>query len=389
MEDLERYVLRQCEADAGVTRVGIELEWLTRPAGDPAAPTPLRSVERIAATARPLPAGGGVTFEPGGQLELSTRPFADLDAMATAARADTGALRHAAAAHGIELVACGVDPLRPPRRVLDTPRYRAMEAYFDTAGGHGRTMMCTTAALQLNVGLGPADQWATRWRVAHAIGPVLVAAFANSPEANGRAAGQRSARMANWLAMDPTRCHAADAADDPVRAWTDYAATAEVMMIRHGDDDFLPPAERGSFAAWMRDGREGEYPTIDDFAYHLTTLFPPVRLKGWLELRMIDALPSPYWEVAAAVAYSALVDIPANDVLDAVAGTESAWAEAAEHGLTQPALATAARRLFALVISTAPASFRDAVADYAARFVNRGRCPADDRLDARREPAWI
>lgn len=389
MEDLERYILRQCEADAGVTRVGIELEWLTRPAGDPAAATALRSVERIAATARPLPAGGAVTFEPGGQLELSTRPFTDLDAMATAARADTGALRHAAAAHGIELVACGVDPLRPPRRVVDTPRYRAMETYFDAAGGHGRTMMCTTAAMQLNVGLGPADQWETRWQVAHAIGPALVAAFANSPEAHGRRAGRRSARMANWLAMDPTRCRAAAVAGGPVRVWTDYAAAADVMMIRHGDDDFLPPGRPGSFAAWMRDGRDGRYPTIDDFAYHLTTLFPPVRLKGWLELRMIDALPSPYWEVAAAVAYNALVDIPAADVLDAVAGTEPSWAEAAEHGLTHPGLAVAARRLFALVGEAAPATFRDAVAEYAARFVHRGRCPADDRLDARREPAWI
>ena len=91
------------------------------------------------------------------------------------------AVRRALAPSGIELVAIGLDPLGPRPRVIDAPRYRAMERYFDTHWPEGRTMMRNTASIQVNLDIGRDAEIETRWKRAHDLGPVLAAAFANSP----------------------------------------------------------------------------------------------------------------------------------------------------------------------------------------------------------------
>ena len=93
--------------------------------------------------------------------------------------------------------------------MLDHPRYRAMERFFDREGPWGRTMMRRTASLQINLDSGDDSDGVTgyrsRWTLAHRIGPVLVAAFANSPLRGGRPTGWVSTRQANWGRMDPGR----------------------------------------------------------------------------------------------------------------------------------------------------------------------------------------
>ena len=144
----------------------------------------------------------------------------------------------------------------------------------------------------------------------------------------------------------------------PEEEWLDYALAARVMMIRATPDRFVAvdgPLGAGllTFAAWMEGGHELGWPTLDDFEYHLTTLFPPVRPRGWLELRMLDSLPDPWWRVAAAVATALLEDADAGAAaLEAVnappagAGVTDHWRSAARHGLADPALRTAAQRCF-------------------------------------------
>jgi glutamate--cysteine ligase len=91
---------------------------------------------------------------------------------------------------------------------------------------------------------------------------------------------------------------------------------------------------------WVQRGHRLGWPTADDLAYHLTTLFPPVRPRGWLELRMIDALPDPWWRVPVAVA-AVLVDD--DEAVAACEATADRWCEAATDGLADPALAAAAK----------------------------------------------
>jgi glutamate--cysteine ligase len=142
-----------------------------------------------------------------------------------------------------------------------------------------------------------------------------------------------------------------------------------------------------TFSRWLTHGHECGWPTVDDLAYHTTTLFPPVRPRGWLELRMIDALPEAWWPVAVAVT-TALLDDPAAATCAAAAApaVRDRWAAAARHALCDPALHAAAVRCFdaaraALGRLGADAETRDATDEYFDRYVARGRCPADEQLE--------
>ncbi len=299
-------------------------------------------------------------------------------------------------------MARGLDPLRPPQRILDRPRYAAMEAFLDVEGFAGRTMMCSTASVQVNVDIGSAAARASRWQLAHAVGPVLVAMFAHSPVPGDGGCGPRSARQQVWSVLDPSRTGpvhgpvlAERAAGSPEEEWLSYALRARVMMIRTTPERFVPVGgplgpEPLTFAAWMQRGHELGWPTLDDFEYHLTTLFPPVRPRGWLELRMLDALPDPWWRVAAAVATAVLEDSDAGAAaLEAVSapprgtGVADHWRSAARHGLADPALQAAAQRVYPAALGALGRLGADRATVAAAeafhdRFVARGRCPADD-----------
>jgi glutamate--cysteine ligase len=302
--------------------VGVELESFTEPGRNPSdLPTPA------------LPGGSRLTFEPGGQVELSAPPAATVGAACGALAVDLAALDEAFSPLGVQLLQRGTS-LGPTRRLVDGPRYRAMETYFDTSWPCGRAMMTSTASVQVNLGLGPG-----RWRAANVLGPLLAAAFANSPVPGQWA----TARLATWLALDPSRtAPVGRLGDDPGEAWADYALSARVMFIRVAEDTYVPLIEPLTAGEWVARGHPLGWPTADDVAYHLTTLFPPVRPKGWLELRMIDSLPDPWWRVPVAVAAALVDDADAVSVAEGVAGR---WWPAARAGLADPQLAGAARQV--------------------------------------------
>ena len=365
--------------------VGIELEWLTsyREHGQRLG---LDQIQALFADLEPLPAGSHLTAEPGGQLELSSARFDSLDDALAGTATDLFVLDQACAARRIELIALGADPLRPPVRVLEAPRYVAMQTFFDAAGRAGRTMMCNTASIQLNVGLGREADVATRWGLAHAICPTLIACFANSPMQNGGPTGWQSSRLHAWWTLDPSRAAPPCLAGGEVDGWVDYALEARVMLVRRNDTTFEPLPRPFTFGQWLTEGHELGWPTLDDFLYHLTTLFPPIRPRGWFEFRVFDALPTPFWNVAAAVTHALLDPAATAAVTAAVAGTEHLWIDAAQLGLGHPGLDRSAQRLFTIALDVLAHrgqdnGLTDVVGDYRDRWVARGRTPADDRLD--------
>ena len=408
--------------------VGVELEWLVRDARDPALPV---TADRIAAavaafgaetgtgtvlpdspagpalptSAAPgvMPSGGLLTTEPGGQLELSSLPADSVAECVRATAADLAALRAAIADAGLELAGFGLDPFRPPRRVLDLPRYAAMEAFFDRGGPWGRQMMCGTASVQVSLNAGDDSDGHTgyrwRWQLLHAIGPVLVAAFANSPLREGRPTGWKSSRQQVWTRMDPGRTKPPPLAGDAdlPAAWAAYALDAQVMCVREdGSGDWsAPPGLR--LRDWLRgsDGSALRAPTTEDLTYHLSTLFPPVRPRGHFELRMIDAQPGDGWIVPVAVVSALLSDAQAADAAMAAAerlwhpdgaNGQNPWLLAASAGPAHPRIARASRECFAvardaLVRHRTPADILAAVDDFIDRYVSKDRCPADDLLE--------
>jgi gamma-glutamylcysteine synthetase len=130
----------------------VELEWLVCDGRDPALQVDQRraattAVARLGARG-PLPGRGVLTTEPGGQVELSSAPAAGLGHCIAVTSLDLAALRQTIQQAGLCLSGQVLDPLRPPRRVLELPRYAAMEEFFDRAGPWGRLMMCSTASVQ-------------------------------------------------------------------------------------------------------------------------------------------------------------------------------------------------------------------------------------------------
>jgi glutamate--cysteine ligase len=410
----EAYVASVCFKHGPPRLVGTELEWLVRDAGDPArpldpavlaralgphapatlAPHPLPTNGHRAPAASaplPLPAGGTVTVEPGGQVEIASPPLPTVGALVRAVSTDVAALHTLLANEGLVPVPRASDPLRPPRRLLQIPRYAAMEASFDRIGPHGRTMMCSTTAVQVCVDAGEGEDVARRWAALHELGPVLLAAFANSPVVHGRRTGWKSSRMACWLALDPERTSPPDVAGaDPGREYARRALDTRLLLVRRDDDGGASwDAPAVSFADWIA-GRTDPAPTRADLDYHLTTLFPPVRPQGHLEVRYLDQQAGDEWVVPVAVV-AALMQDP-DTVARARAAAEPAvgrWTAAARHGLADRVLRPAAVEVFAQARRTlAGPAFADldpAVLDLVDRVVTervrQGRCPADEPLD--------
>jgi len=334
-------------------------------------------------------------------VELSSPATRDVGSTIGALEADAAELARRLGPIGAGLLATGVHPHREPRRVVHQPRYDAMEAFWSSCGEHvpgaGLAMMCTTAAVQVSLdaaveGAGPERSGDpgtrdSRWRLAHALSPVLAASFANSPIARRRPTGWCSSRLAIWEGLDRTRTAPALRTGRAVEDWTVYLLDANVMLIRAGATH-LPLTAPFPFGRWMAEGHAAGWPDHDDLAYHLSTVFPPVRAKGWLELRCIDALPEPWWPVPIAVATALLDDPEAAEGAARASGRASwCWCEAPRWSLSYEPLADAARRCFALAAEAlprlgAPAPVVDVVDAYRERFVERGRCPADDTLDA-------
>src|SRR4051794_18925755 len=151
LDDVRRFVdecaFRPAEGGGGDGRVGIELEWIAVPRAGNAT---LRPEALRALLPAVLPGKSRVTFEPGGQLELSGPPRRDLATACTDMRADMGVVAAALDRRGIDLLGVGLDVRGEMPRVDNAPRYRAMEEYFDTRWPAGRTMMRNTAAIQVN-----------------------------------------------------------------------------------------------------------------------------------------------------------------------------------------------------------------------------------------------
>jgi glutamate--cysteine ligase len=377
--------------DSVIGSVGLEIETHLVDLDSVAERVPWDRVDPMLGVVRAATGTSSVTLEPGAQLELSGRPAADIVTTVTELRADGDRARQALAGLRLGVAPAGADPLRPSRRVNPRPRYRAMERHFPATGraAPGAVMMNSTAAIQVNLQAGPRCGWPERVARAHRLGPTLVAISASSPWLHGRDTGWKSARQRAWAGLDARACGpvprcvapgpSLDDTLDPAAAWARYALDAPVSFVQVRGDDVLAVCASVPFEQWVRGAVRlgGRAPTAADLDVHLTTLFPPVRLRGYLELRYLDMTDSRWWPAIAAVATTLMDDPVAADL--ATEATEPAaelWTEAARDGLAHATLADSARRCLDIAASRVPAELGPAVADLA-ELVDSGRCPGD------------
>lgn len=332
-----------CALPSAGPTVGAEVEWLVVDPADPRA-RPREHLIDGALTGLAFPGGSRVSFEPGGQVELSSVPGRSADDVCTGLQADLAVLRPALRSRGLALSPVAHDPGRPPVRISESSRYEVMERWF-TAGGWPAAleMMCNTTSVQVNLGCG--SDPAIAWQRANALAPVLAALFAASP-----GDGWASSRLHTWSTIDPSRTASAYRSGDPISDWTEYALSARPLM-RYGLDGGVEPVD-GVFSLreWI-DGEGGDVapPHMADVELHLSTLFPPVRLKGWIEIRVIDMPPADWWPVPVAVTAAMFAPGEPSSSFDWLREVEHiSWIEAARLGLASPELARAADRLLRL-----------------------------------------
>lgn len=336
---------------------------------------------------------GRVTFEPGGQIELSSSARWDVSTLRAEVESCWDVLEEALCEARADLVCLGIDPWHG---VDDVPlqqrfgRYVAMDRYFHPRWPAGRVMMRNTCSLQVNLDSGHGQTREERWLVANLMSPVLGAMFSTSPGADGVAC--RRAEV--WLEIDPTRTGfpvwSGPESSDPFEDVRRKALSARVVyVVREGV--FVPLESPLTFEEWIRTGHpELGSPTRSDLWTHLSTVFTEVRPRaGILELRAVDSLPRRWWMVPVVLSAGILYDPDARgraiELLSPLAGRlDLLWRLSAAEGMRVPELADAALGLVEIALEAAERDHRFGAEELVVaeeffdRFTRVRRSPADE-----------
>ena len=239
--------------------------------------------------------GASITLEPGGQLELSGAPLRTIFETFAEFHAHLELVRDVSESLGIVWLGLGIHPIHSVDELPRMPkeRYRIMRRYLPTRGSRGPIMMFSTATVQANFDYASEEDMVDKVRTALVVSPIVSAIFANSSLSEGKANGFVSRRMHTWTDTDPDRCGMLPIAFEPdfgYRRYVDWALDVPMFFVlREGR---FEPAYDMTFRQFLENGRRGERATLADFDRHLTTLFPEVRVKQFIEVRGADAVPS-------------------------------------------------------------------------------------------------
>ena len=239
--------------------------------------------------------GGAISLEPGGQFELSGAPLETVHQTSAELAAHLAQLREVARPLGVNFMSLGMTPdwTRADMPMMPKGRYRIMTAYMPKVGSLGLDMMYRTCTVQTNLDFSSEADMVKKLRVSLALQPVGTALFANSPFTEGRPNGFLSFRSEIWRDTDNQRAGTLPWAFEPgmgFERWVDYALDVPMYFLKRGDAyiDVAGQSFRDLMAGRLP-GRPGEHATISDWANHVSTIFPEVRLKRYLEMRGSDA----------------------------------------------------------------------------------------------------
>jgi glutamate--cysteine ligase len=280
--------------------------------------------------------GGAVSLEPGGQLELSGAPLETVHQTQEELRQHLVEAAEVGRQLGIGFLGIGFSP---KWTLAETPampkeRYRIMTRYMPKRGRHGLDMMFRTSTVQVNMDFGDEADMVAKLRVGLALQPVATALFANSPFTEGKPNGFQSYRAEVWRDTDPDRTGLMPFAFDEgmgFERYVDYALDVPMYFV-YRDERYIDVAGASfrDFLAGKLAALPGVRPTLDDWADHLTTLFPDVRLKRFLEMRGADAGSFRQFNALPALWAGLLYD---QSALDQASALIAGWTKAERQGL--------------------------------------------------------
>jgi glutamate--cysteine ligase len=241
--------------------------------------------------------GASVSLEPGGQFELSGAPLSTVHETCEEVHRHLDAVKDVAGPMGVSFFGAGFAPFwtRAEMPEMPKPRYAIMRRYMPKVGALGLDMMHRTATVQVNLDFSSEADMAAKFKTSLALQPIATALFANSSLVEGRPSGWASWRARIWTDTDPDRTGLLDFVFEPAfgfERYRDYILDVPMYFVRRGGK--YVDAAGQSFRDFL-DGRlpalPGVRPTIEDFEDHLSTAFPEVRLKRFLEMRGADGGP--------------------------------------------------------------------------------------------------
>ncbi len=238
--------------------------------------------------------GASITLEPGGQLELSGAPLRTIFETCNEFHSHLEVVRRASEPANLVWLSLGMNPLHAVDEIPRMPkaRYDIMRSYLPTRGELSQHMMHLTATVQANLDFEDEADMVSKLRTASSITPIVSALFANSSLALGKPSGFVSRRLDIWRDTDPDRCGLLPFVFEEGFGYERYVEWAlDVPMFFLVRDGQYRPAGGTTFRSFLDRGLDGERPTLDDWELHLTTLFPEVRLKRFIEVRGADAVP--------------------------------------------------------------------------------------------------
>lgn len=339
-----------------------------------------------------------LTLEPGGQIELAAPPLptagASVDVLLRHLREVTAAGNEL----GISFIGVGLHPWATREEVAWLPRerYRIMRDYLAGRGALAHDMMKRTATVQANFDFDSEETAVDKMRVAFGVTSIVTALFAASPLLDGKPSGYRSWRAAIWLDTDEARCGLLPFALSQgftFRDYVDWALDVPMFLLVRGAEHRR--VENLTFRQFMAKGWQGERATLGDWVVHLSTLFPEVRLKRFIEVRGADAGPlsmvtglGPLWRgildnrEARASAWALVRSAPVADLQRLRRDVPRLGLDASLLGHTLAELAVELCRISQAGLAALPGGKGDAalVEPLLAR-ARAGRSPADDFLD--------
>lgn len=258
---------------------------------------PILDEGRIIGLGDPSGGGGAISLEPGGQFELSGAPLETLHQTCSEVHAHLAQVRQIANPLGIGFLGLGMSPTwtLDETPVMPKSRYGIMAKYMPKVGTRGLDMMFRTCTIQVNLDFSTEADMVRKMRVGLALQPVATALFANSPFTDGAPNGMQSERANIWLDTDNNRSGALPQAFEDsfgYEAYVDWAMDVPMYFIKRGTT--YHDVAGSSFRDLMNGTHPavpGEKATLSDWTNHLSTLFPDVRLKRYLEMRGADGGP--------------------------------------------------------------------------------------------------
>jgi glutamate--cysteine ligase len=290
----EKFVFRRADLSRvpheGPDGIGALLQGMTRFGWKPV--TEKNSIIALSNDAR-----CSITLEPGGQFELSGAPLETLHQTCDEVHEHLRQVREVCEELGLGMIGLGFDPKSRRDEVPWMPkgRYQIMRDYMPKKGRLGLDMMLRTCTVQANLDYRSEADMVKKFRASLALQPVAVALFANSPFVEGRPSGYLSYRSLVWTDTDPDRCGTLPFVFEDgfgFERYVDYMLDMPMYFVYRGGT-YIDASGQSfrDFMAGKLPALPGEVPLIGDWADHLTTAFPEVRLKTYLEMRGADGGP--------------------------------------------------------------------------------------------------